>query len=64
MINLDAEDRFNKANDDLKRVTEHIEQQRTVNMEVQRRQMNGFSATPGEMQLPSSNRNSNGYSGK
>ena len=27
-IDLDAEDRLNKANDDLKRVTEHIEQER------------------------------------
>lgn len=27
-IDLDAEDRLNKANDDLKRVTEHIEHER------------------------------------
>jgi preprotein translocase subunit Sec63 len=39
-IYLDAEDRLNKANDDLKRVTEHIEQERAVNKEVQRRQVN------------------------
>jgi hypothetical protein len=38
-IYLDAEDRLNKANDDLKRVTEHIEQERAVNKEVQRRQV-------------------------
>jgi len=41
-IYLDAEDRLNKANDDLKRVTEHIEQERAVNKEVQRRQVNFF----------------------
>ncbi|CAF4145343.1 unnamed protein product [Rotaria magnacalcarata] len=34
----DAEDRFNKVNDDLKRVTEHIEQERALHKEVQRRQ--------------------------
>ncbi|CAM4803858.1 unnamed protein product [Rotaria magnacalcarata] len=35
----DAEDRFNKVNDDLKRVTEHIEQERALHKEVQRRQI-------------------------
>lgn len=53
MIDLDAEDRLNKANDDLKRLSEHIEQERAVNKEVQRRQA---------MQLPPVNRNSSGYS--
>jgi hypothetical protein len=38
-IHLDAEDRLNKANDDLKRVTDHIDQERTINKEVQRRQV-------------------------
>ena len=36
---LDAEDRLNKATDDLKRVTEHIEQEKAINKEVQRRQV-------------------------
>lgn len=36
---LDAEDRLSKATDDLKRVTEHIEQERVINKEVQRRQV-------------------------
>jgi len=48
----DAEDRLTKATDDLKRVTEHIEQEKAINKEVQRRQM----------QLPPTNRNSNGFS--
>jgi len=48
----DAEDRLNKANDDLKRVTEHIEHERAVNKEVQRRQMH----------LPTPNRNTHGHS--
>ena len=39
---LDAEDRLNKATDDLKRVTEHIEQERAINKEVQRRQVKYF----------------------
>jgi hypothetical protein len=39
---LDAEDRLNKANDDLKRVTEHIEQERAIQKEVQRRQVSFF----------------------
>ncbi|CAF4624506.1 unnamed protein product [Rotaria sp. Silwood1] len=47
----DAEDRLNKVNDDLRRVTEHIEQERALNKEVQRRQM----------QLPPKNRNGNGF---
>ncbi|CAF5038677.1 unnamed protein product, partial [Rotaria magnacalcarata] len=47
----DAEDRFNKVNDDLKRVTEHIEQERALHKEVQRRQM----------QLPPASRNSNEF---
>ncbi|CAF1023714.1 unnamed protein product [Didymodactylos carnosus] len=46
----DAEDRLNKANEDLKRMTEYIEHERAVNKEVQRRQMN----------LPPQNRISNG----
>ena len=37
---LDAEDRLSKATDDLKRVTEHIEQEKAINKEVQRRQVN------------------------
>ncbi|CAF4278161.1 unnamed protein product, partial [Adineta steineri] len=45
----DAEDRLTKATDDLKRVTEHIEQEKAINKEVQRRQM----------QLPPTNRNNN-----
>ncbi|CAF0994330.1 unnamed protein product [Rotaria sordida] len=50
-MRYDAEDRLNKVNDDLKRVTEHIEQERALNKEVQRRQM----------QLPPINRNGNGF---
>jgi hypothetical protein len=38
-IILDAEDRLSKATDDLKRVTEHIEQEKAINKEVQRRQV-------------------------
>jgi hypothetical protein len=38
-IRLDAEDRLSKATDDLKRVTEHIEQEKAINKEVQRRQV-------------------------
>jgi len=37
---IDAEDRLSKATDDLKRVTEHIEQEKAINKEVQRRQVN------------------------
>ncbi|CAF2115192.1 unnamed protein product [Rotaria magnacalcarata] len=48
----DAEDRLSKATDDLKRVTEHIEQEKAINKEVQRRQM----------QLPPTSRSSNGFS--
>jgi hypothetical protein len=40
LIILDAEDRLSKATDDLKRVTEHIEQEKAINKEVQRRQVN------------------------
>jgi hypothetical protein len=36
---IDAEDRLSKATDDLKRVTEHIEQEKAINKEVQRRQV-------------------------
>ncbi|CAF1635095.1 unnamed protein product, partial [Adineta ricciae] len=51
-MRYDAEDRLNKATDDLKRVTEHIEQEKAINKEVQRRQM----------QLPSTSRNgANGF---
>ena len=39
IVLLDAEDRLNKATDDLKRVTEHIEQEKAINKEVQRRQV-------------------------
>lgn len=35
----DAEDRLSKATDDLKRVTEHMEQEKAINKEVQRRQV-------------------------
>jgi len=41
-IHLDAEDRLNKANDDLKRVTGHIEQERAINKAVQRKQVDFF----------------------
>ncbi|CAF0863112.1 unnamed protein product [Rotaria sordida] len=47
----DAEDRLSRATDDLKRVTEHIEQEKAINKEVQRRQM----------QLPPTSRNNNGF---
>jgi hypothetical protein len=39
LLFLDAEDRLSKATDDLKRVTEHIEQEKAINKEVQRRQV-------------------------
>ena len=38
-VSLDAEDRLSRATDDLKRVTEHIEQEKAINKEVQRRQV-------------------------
>ncbi|CAF3776398.1 unnamed protein product [Adineta steineri] len=51
-LRYDAEDRLNKANDDLKRVTDHIEQERAINKAVQRKQI----------QLVVPNRNSNEHS--
>ena len=70
---LDAEDRLSKATDDLKRVTEHIEQEKAINKEVQRRQVkrqtnvldsNETLISHIQMQLPPTNRNSNGFCGK